>query len=794
MLTAYWKKIFADLWNNKARSLLVALSIAVGVFAVGVVASSYFIVRQDMASDYWSINPHTVRIYADLFDEDLLPALARTQGVTSVDGRYGFWITIVTTDGAKYPINIDSITSLNAIQVDQLPLEAGSPYLHMREIYLERQAAEILGLKPGDSLDLELADGQVRTVKIAGTVHDVNANPIKFNSRTSGYVNRATMEWLGGSRLYNYANIITAGSPTDRDQIYTVAERVADKIQQSGREVLNISINRPGQHPAQATIDTVLALLGALGLLAVFLSGFLVVNTLSALMSQHVRQIGVMKALGAKTIQLVVMYMTLVFSYGLIALAMAVPLAGLAAYGLTRWLDKMLNANSGGFSIPPVSLAAQVLIGLAVPLVGALVPVISGARLTIREAITNYGVSATGGRSLFDRLLEAAHFLPRPLLLSLRNAFRRKGRLILTLSTMTLGGAIFIAVFSVRASMYYEFRQTYGYSKSDVNVELSRAYRLDRLEAAVAGVSEVLSVEGWGSSNANVLYSQSENSDLVIVYSPPAGTRLVDPVVTAGRWLMPEDQNAVVVDNHFTSLRPDVGVGDIITLRIDKQDYPFHVVGVFKLAGDMPSPVLYVNNEYLTRITNSTGLVNSLKIVTSRHDPAAQNEALVALQARFQSQGVDATFQTGSDVIQQKQATVDILIYLLLLMALLIASVGGLGLMGTMGLNVLERTREIGVMRSVGAKDFAIFQIVLTEGMLIGFISWVLSVAASIPVARLLDATLGSSLMKVPLTYQFSMEGALIWLALALVLSAVASLIPARNAVRLTIREVLSYE
>ncbi len=794
MLTAYWKKIFADLWNNKMRSLLVAMSIAVGVFAVGVVASSYFIVRQDMDADYWPTRPHTVRIYTDLFDDDLLPVLARVPGVIALEGRYGFWININGADGKKYPINIDSIASLGAIQVDKMALEQGSPNLHIHEIYLERQAAAALGLRPGDTLDLEMADGQVRALKIAGTVHDVNANPFKFNSRTSGFVNRATMEWLGGSRLYNYVNLITAGSPSDRNQIYAVAKRVGDKIQQSGREVLNISIVRPGQHPAQSTIDTVLALLGSLGLMAVFLSGFLVVNTLSALMSQHVRQIGVMKALGATTAKLVIMYMTLVLSYGLMALAIAMPLAGLAAYGLTHWLDEMLNANPGAFTIHPVSLAGQVLIGLAVPLVGALAPVLGGVRMTIREAITNYGVSSSNGRGWLDRLVEAIHFLPRPLLLSIRNTFRRKGRLTLTLSTMTLGGAIFIAVFSVRASMYYEFQQTYGYSRSDVNVELSQYYRLDRLQAVTAGIPDIVSVEGWGSLLANVLHTQSDNSDLVMVYSPPSGTKLVQPVVTAGRWLLPQDQNAIVVDNHFTALRPDIGVGDEITLRINKQDYPFRVVGTFKLAGDLPNPATYVNNEYLTKIINSTGQVNSLKIVTRQHDPDTQELALEAIQMRFQAQGLDATFQTGSAVIQQKQSTVNTLIYLLLLMALLITSVGGLGLMSTMGMNVMERTREIGVMRSIGARDSAIFQIVVTEGMLVGLVSWVLGVAVSVPVAQLLDSMLGQSLMKVPLTYQFSTQGMLIWLALVLLLSAVASLIPARNAVRLTIREVLAYE
>jgi putative ABC transport system permease protein len=124
-------------------------------------------------------------------------------------------------------------------------------------------------------------------------------------------------------------------------------------------------------------------------------------------------------------------------------------------------------------------------------------------------------------------------------------------------------------------------------------------------------------------------------------------------------------------------------------------------------------------------------------------------------------------------------------------MGLLIAIVGGLGLMG---MNVLERTREIGVMRSIGAESHMIFQLVVVEGKFIGLISWVISVLAAIPITQGLDKRLGLQLMTVPIRYIFSTQGMLIWLGVVLALSAIASLLPARNAVRLTVRDVLAYE
>jgi putative ABC transport system permease protein len=127
-------------------------------------------------------------------------------------------------------------------------------------------------------------------------------------------------------------------------------------------------------------------------------------------------------------------------------------------------------------------------------------------------------------------------------------------------------------------------------------------------------------------------------------------------------------------------------------------------------------------------------------------------------------------------------------------MALLTASVGSMGLAGTMSMNVMERTREIGILRSIGATDREIMRIVVTEGVLIGAISWLLGVILSIPFTYLLATIVSLAVFSVPITVLFTIDGYLLWLGIVLLLSAIASVLPARNAARLTIREVLAYE
>ncbi len=323
---------------------------------------------------------------------------------------------------------------------------------------------------------------------------------------------------------------------------------------------------------------------------------------------------------------------------------------------------------------------------------------------------------------------------------------------------------------------------------------LPRSYPIAEMKAAVEDIPGVTAAEGWSSLNANVVRPDGETTDLVALYVPPDDSQLIDPVILEGRWLKAGEKNAIVVSNHFMQLRPELKIGDTLMLRYNSKDLPFQVVGFFRMSGTFPAPFTYITPAGYAALGGDPAQANQLKLVTDLHTQARQEEVLKAVESRFKAKGFDAALQTGSELLAQQRAVVNILISLLMVMGFLIAVVGGLGLMGSMGMNVLERTREIGVLRSIGAENGAIFQIVVFEGLLVGLISWVFSALVAIPITQFLDKTLGNALMTVPIVYIFSVQGLLIWLGVVLVLSAVASLLPARSAVRLTVRDVLAYE
>jgi putative ABC transport system permease protein len=194
-------------------------------------------------------------------------------------------------------------------------------------------------------------------------------------------------------------------------------------------------------------------------------------------------------------------------------------------------------------------------------------------------------------------------------------------------------------------------------------------------------------------------------------------------------------------------------------------------------------------------VTNRVGEADALLVRTHGHDVASVEAESKLLEEHFEQRGIGISMMSTlprerADAV----AIFDAIIALLLVMAILLALVGGLGLMGTMSINVLERTREIGVLRAIGAPNRSVAQVFILEGITIGLLSWLMGSVLAIPMTQGLNAALGIATMGTPLTYSYSLPGLWLWLVIVLILSALASFIPARNASRLTVREVLAYE
>jgi putative ABC transport system permease protein len=209
----------------------------------------------------------------------------------------------------------------------------------------------------------------------------------------------------------------------------------------------------------------------------------------------------------------------------------------------------------------------------------------------------------------------------------------------------------------------------------------------------------------------------------------------------------------------------------------------------------MAPPLAYVNYDFFTQVVRETGRTRGLWITTEQHDLEGEDEAAGILEAQFKS--LNLRIRSLDTLGEQRlfmEFHFDILTGFFMVMAMILAAVGAMGLAGTMSINVMERIREFGVMRAIGASDGAVKRLVIVEGVVIALLSWAISVIGGFPMGNIISNAVGRDFLDMPLIYVVTPNGIVLWLGIVIVLAVVAGFLPARSASRLTVREVLAYE
>lgn len=791
-----WRKVIKDLWGHKVRTALVVLSIAIGVFAVGMIMATDVMLRQDLTRGYLATEPASAILFVSPFEQDLVDVAAAVPDVWAAEGRRKVGVRTQVGPDQWKTLEIEAAAGYDGLTVSKVFAEGGDWPPPDNTLAVERASLPLLGVALGETLTVERADGRFREIPVAALAHDVSGAPPQFTGEPVAFATLPTLEWLGFDQTFSELHILTAPG-LGKAEIEAVAERVADRVERAGYVVYRTRVPEPGEHPLQDILDPLLLILGVLGALSLFASSFLVINIINGLLSQQTQQIGIMKAVGARRRQIIGMYLVAIIVLGALALLLAIPAGSLAAYFFTRYIAGLLNFDLAGFRIPPGPVAVMIAIGLLIPLLAALVPVLNGSRVSVREALSSSGLTRSGfGLSLIDRmlaLLTSALRLSRPMQISLRNTVRRKARLILTLITLTLGGAIFIGIVSVHASLLKTLDEALAYFAYDVEINFQRDYRIAELDALAREVPGVVATDSWIGASAVVQRAGGDDGAAFPLLGTLADTAFISPRLLQGRWLRLDDANALVVNSDVLDEEPELGVGDRVRLEVDGREAEWEVVGIVQAV--MTGPLAYANRPYLERELRQIDRSASLQVRGAANDAASQQTLARDLKNHFESRGFQVeTTGTISEIRERVEYQFNLLIVFLAIMAVLIATVGGLGLMGTMSINVLERTREIGVMRAVGASDSSVLRIVLVEGVFVGLISWALATLFGYPIGRALSVTVGNSLLDNPLSFQFAWHGAVGWLAVVLAIAAAASAFPALRAARLSVQQTLAYE
>jgi putative ABC transport system permease protein len=795
-----WVKILNDIWGNKTRSMLVVFSIAVGVGVVGMINNARYLIERDIYTPYSAGNPAEVSLYISPFQEDLAHAVEGMREVKDAQPRQVVSTNLIRPDGKTVTLVLSAVPDYNDISVNIPTPEEGSAIPKLRQVVLERQAADKLNIHVGDTILVELPDDGQYELQVSGINHDIYDFPYLVSSKATGYINQETLQWMGQTIAFNKLDIVVAGSNLERNHVLDVAAKARDRvIQPAGYVVGSIEIpgmdSDPGEFWAQNQIGGFMLILQIMSVAAIFLSGGLVINTITAILTQQVKQIGIMRSVGAVPNQITLLYIVNVLVLSILGLLIAIPLGWLGSGLLAEWAGNFLNFTITKWDLYfPVALL-QTVLALIVPVGVALYPIIAGTTISVYQAIYQQGLVQDGQKAWVEKMLSKLAFLSPPTVLSILNTFRNIPRLAFTLVTLTLAGATFVATFSTRSSLNAQVEQIGRYVYYDVAIDVKNGISRYTAEREAKRIPGVVAAEGWVIETGMIKHDDGSEGEEIQVYGIPYDSIMIQPKLIKGRWLTEGDAWQVVVNQDLLQSE-DVKVGDQINVEVQGVEREMQIVGI--TTKTLRGSRAYMNYAMFSKLTGRNDEVSQVRIRTNLKKlalPAKQEEMAKLVEERFSNAGLsDSNAQTNFQVFGYFSEPFKILLTLLMVMAGVLGLVGGLSLAGTMSINVMERTREIGVLRSVGASNETIRKVVVVEGIGIAVLSWLLVVLISGPSSASLASAVIYTVLGTRPTIRFSIFGLILWLVIVAVIGAVSSLTPAQNAVSLTVREVLDYE
>jgi putative ABC transport system permease protein len=796
-----WYKVWFDLWHNKTRTLLAVLSIAAGVMAVGIMFGMSDLLVTNLDKSHHAVAPpHLNVILGRLVDREVMLDLRKVPGVEGVEpyNDVSVLYRLHPQDDWRQG-NLHMRDDFEQQTYELVELRQGR-WPGRNDIGIERMAAGFLDAGIGDEVTFKFGDRE-RTFAISGFIRHPFVPPPQFMDLAFFFADGRSLERFGVPRG-QFGSVFVRVTPYSYDHSREVASAIKQRLADQGIPVAAFVYQDPDKHWGRTFFDGVTLILKLLALVCVGMSAVLVYNTLSNLIAQQTHQIGILKAIGGRTRTILWIYLASAVVYGGLALVIALPLGALIAFGMTQSFLNLFNIDYPQFELSTQAVVFQVLSALAVPVLAGLVPALQGAHISVRQAIASYGLGrGTFGHSRLDRLVDelGERLLSTPYATALGNMFRHKGRLLLTQVVLAMAGSAFLILMSLTSSIDLTIDHILERQHYDATIQFGQNQRLDEVASLARSVQGVDQVELRLAQTASMFVAGQLIKEAGIgttVEGIPAGSDFFTPLMVAGRWLARGDRRAVVL-TRGTAEKNYIAVGDLVTLDLgDLGKADWQVVGLYEpvFASAYNLDTIYAPQAALAKVARAGSQGSMLYVRTTSHDPERVATVTAELKDLLDGRDLKVQFsQTQAETRSTYEFQFSTVINMLLGLAVIVAVVGGIALMGALSIGVVERTKEIGVLRAIGARSRTIQGIFIMEGLLQGLLSWLVAVPVSFLASQPVAAGLGQAMFSATLDFQYNWGAVGLWLVLILGIATLASVLPARNATRIRVRESLAY-
>jgi putative ABC transport system permease protein len=645
--------------------------------------------------------------------------------------------------------------------------------------------------KAGDSLRIVTTDGRVQRLRVTGEARSMIASDAVAGGMLVVYASPATVAHLTGGPDVGMLELrLDHTSPAAGAQ--TVADvRSYLRAHTSFTSFSNLPVVRkPGDYPGKEFFGQLGSLLSVITLLALLSGLFLIGNTMSTLVSEQTTEIGMMKAIGGSRRRIRLAYIRTALLLGLLGTAIGIPLGIGLSNLLASYFAQTWYAISPGFGVAPPILVASAVVGLGGPVVASLPAIRKATAVPVVDALTVGGIAA-GSAGRLDRALRTLR-LPKNVEIGVRSMGRRKRRTVGTTILVALGVANLLALVALGMSVTSTSHAAFDALGYDIAVGASTGSGGARPLDANA---QNLIVQTYGVARAepfvqSLVKLHGQDEDMMGIV--PNG--MTQPGADQGRWLTLNDQRRalpVAVIGADVARATGAHLGERVRVATGAGPATFQVVGISNSPGAIQH--LYVPMSTAQQALNLVGVADGYLIKSTSTSHAAIDRTTIRLEDRLAAQGYPVSGSERYVDERQNVASNAKITNAITALGFMIVAISMIGLVNTMTANVLERTREIGILRCIGAHRRDIRRIFESEGLAVSVLGWLAGIPLGYLAFRLLLEAV-SNIMNLDLVATFPLMNLAIALVGTVVLALIMMIVPLRRAIRFHPGEALRYQ
>jgi putative ABC transport system permease protein len=785
------RKALADVTQRKGRTVLVILGILIGVMGLTAVNTANDVIGGAFIYSHDQSTSPDMTFAAPVIDPFIASTLLQIPNVAKVQLQSEYHTNWQVGTGSV-SLQINGYTDFQHVQLGAFQLSSGR-LPGAGEIVMNSSDSAFQPVALGDTVAITTSRG-IASLRVVGLARTRGWATKDSTALTTGYMQAAALYQVAGAPVSaakgQGASLVTVILVKVRDtrQAMQTFQAIEQALDQANVKATDTSLydNTSGA----SAINGMLTVIRVLALIALLSTGLLIINTMSVLITQQIRIIGTMKALGGTRWKIIRGYLLSVGVYSVVGTILGLAAGIVAGSQLAALFARIISIDLGPFQVSPWVLLVSILVGLLLPPLAALAPLRQGTRITVREAIATYGISTgSGTQTAWGRHLS---WVPQTVWLGVRGIFRKRLRAILTVLALALSCAVFLSVQIAASSIGATLDQQANAYTSDLTAQWgSIKYRpgiYEDIQYQVQGLANVDRVEPRTSETVT-----TRAGDLFLT-GLDAQSQFYQYHLVAGRWLGASESNTIVLsDVAAQTLR--LQVGETLTLKQDSTRVTWRIVGVvhdLAVSGGIGEAFTTLENLNVHLLGLPADSMMMLMVRARNHAAGAVNQLATQVNSALSSLGVQAQITTLQQMTAAAQSA-DLIVYLLFYaIAVIVALVGLLGLFNTISTSVLERRLEIGILRTLGAKGRRIASVFWLESTTLTLLAWGLGALLGFPAAygiiRLLSALI------VPFDFIAPPVLLLTTLGFVLVVTFLASIGPALRASRLQLREVLRYE